>query len=640
MRPPPSPRYIPRVNQSQRLVQLGLALLLAWSFLLRAWVATPELSASRFWDERYGLDNVRSLLVKGEIRPANGFHPSLSYLPQAALLAASKALHRATGWEAFAVFRGKGFSPTAYLLCRLLQAVFGTLSIYLTYRLGKRLSSAGVGLAAAFLLSVIEWHLRQSVIYKPDILLVLTSLLAFLWSLDALERQTWQAYLRAGAAIGLALASKFNAGPIALPLVVAALANGGLRQWRRWSFLALAAATAAAVFLILNPFFVLDHDLYAQDFSRTLKNYAIKGKLDESSHGQVAWHGLLTLLSPSFHGKVVGTLALLGILGMTISLARGKAGDRAGRIGWTMALVYVFVYGVLYSLSTTNLSPHNWLPVTPYTSLFAAWALFRAWRWLAARWPVLASRGVAAAAAVPLVALLVLPPHAFAYHEVVPSTWTLAQSHLLARLGPLAGRVIYYEDAGKRFVLKRGPQDKAVSRAVKGLDRVPPGVLDGADVEIFRGERLSGTAGDFYRRRIAAVAPRQVVRFEPAAFRALGPPLVALVHPWRKDGRPIPLALSHPPGERRRLAGSLPPSIAAGEMVSLEIFLPKAWRQRGIGPVLVQGEPLALTSLGAGERVFSDRFRVAEPGAEIVIDLRRVGRRRETPIRVRLHRWR
>ena len=628
------------MNQS-RLVQLGLALLLAWSFLLRAWVATPELSANRFWDERYGLENIRSLLAEAEIRPANGFHPSLSYLPQAALLGASEALHRAAGWEAFAIFRGDGFSPTAYLLCRLLQAVFGTLSIYLTYRIGRRLHSAGVGITAALFLAVIEWHLRQSVIYKPDILLVLTSLLAFLWSLDAWERQTWRAYLRAGGAIGLALASKFNAGPIALPLVVAALANGGWRQWRRWSWLALAAATAAAVFLILNPFFLLDPDLYAKDFSRTLKNYAIKGKLAEGSHGQVAWHGLITLFSPSFHGGVVGTLALLGILGVTLSLARGTAGDRVARTGWLMALTYVFGYGLLYSLSTTNLSPHNWLPVTPYTSLFAAWTVFRAWSRLAARWPVLAARRVAAAVAAALAALLVLPPNAYAYREVVPSTWTLAQSHLSARLRPLTARVIYYEDLGRRFVLKHGPQDKAVSRAVKGLNRVPPAALDRADAEIFHGDVLSGPRGDFYRRRIAAAAAHQVARFGPAAFRARGPALVVLAHPWRKAGRPMRLALSQPPGAPDRLAGPLPDGLAAGEVVSLEIYLPKVWRQRGIGPVLVCGERLALASVGAaGERVFSDRFRIAEPEAELVVHLRRAGRPGEPQVRVRLHRWR
>ncbi len=627
-----------------RLVQLGLALLLVWSFLLRAWVATPELSSRRFWDERYGLDNIRSLLAGPgwDLRPANGFHPSLSYLPQAVLLGASEALHRATGWERFAVLQGDGFSPTAYLLCRLLQAIFGTLSIFLTYRVGRRLFSPGIGLAGALLLSVVEWHIRQSVIYKPDILLALTSLLAFLWSLDALERQRWQAYLKAGSAIGLALASKFNAGPIALPLVVAALAGGGgkgWKDWRRWSWLALAAVAAAAVFLILNPFVVLDSDLYAKDFSRTLKNYAIKGKLTQSSHGQVAWHGLIALLSPSFHGRVVGTLALLGMLvGALASFrrARGCDGRRTGRL---MALTYVFGYALLYSLSTKNLSPHNWLPVTPYTSLFAAWAAFRVWNGLGARWPALASLRVATAVAAPLVALLLVPPHLFAYREVVPSTWELAQQHLLERLRPLTARVVYYEEGGPRFVLRTTFEDRAVTRPVKGLDGVPPEALDRADAELFRSERLSSEGSDFYRHRIAA-APHQAARFEPVAFRALGPPLVVLVHPWREVGRPVRLALAHPAGAPRRLTGSLPGGSGTDELMSLEIYLPKVWRKRGIGRVLIGGKPLALSSLGAsGERLFSDRFR-AEPEAPVTVHLRRAARPGEPPVWIRLRRWR
>jgi dolichyl-phosphate-mannose--protein O-mannosyl transferase len=177
-------------RETERWVRWALAALLVWSFALRAWAAGFDLTAERFWDERYGFQNIEALLATGSPRPANGFHPSLSYLPQAALLAASEGLYQATGREAFRVRLGNGlFTPTAYLLARLLQALFGTLSLLLTYLIGRRLFSAKVGLGAALLLSVVPWHIRQSVIFKPDILLVLTTLLAFWWSLEAAGRR-------------------------------------------------------------------------------------------------------------------------------------------------------------------------------------------------------------------------------------------------------------------------------------------------------------------------------------------------------------------------------------------------------------------------------------------------------------------
>src|ERR1700686_4105026 len=50
--------------------RLALALLLAWACGLRLWLAVPELDEGRFWDERYGVENLCSLLVDGQLRPA------------------------------------------------------------------------------------------------------------------------------------------------------------------------------------------------------------------------------------------------------------------------------------------------------------------------------------------------------------------------------------------------------------------------------------------------------------------------------------------------------------------------------------------------------------------------------------------
>ena len=41
----------------KRTVWILLTLLIVWSFGLRLWYATPELDSTRFWDERYGLEN-------------------------------------------------------------------------------------------------------------------------------------------------------------------------------------------------------------------------------------------------------------------------------------------------------------------------------------------------------------------------------------------------------------------------------------------------------------------------------------------------------------------------------------------------------------------------------------------------------
>ena len=631
-----------------RLIRVFLLLLLAWSFLLRAWVATPELTASRFPDEVFGRVNIRSLLVKGQLKPAGTFYPSLSYLPQAALLGASEGLYRATGQEVFRVFGPRrDFTATGYLLCRLLQAVFGTLSLYLTYRIGRRLFSPAVGLGGALLLSVVEWHIRQSVIFKPDILLLLTSLLAFFWSLKAAGKPGWRRYMLAGVGIGLALSSKYNAAPLAIPLCVATLAKGpGGWDRRRWAWLVLAGVTSAAVFLLLNPYVLIDPHLYVSDFEKTLRHYANKGAAREGSHGSLPFHAVQTLLSESFHGLVVGTLSLLGMAGVAITVVRRPKWedpeyDRK-RVGRAMALAYVVGYILLYSFATTYPSPHNWLVLAPYTSLFAAWLAARIWSRLAARWPVLARPWVTAAAAVPAVLLVASWGQWTGYRLALPTTWDAAQRHLTGSLEPIKGRLAYYErDLGRLVV--RSNDGKAFAVATKRLEEIPPSLLDRSDAELFREDRLSGSEGGFYQRRLAAVAPGRVVRIHPSLFRVWGPSVVILVHPWRQMGGPVDLELL-PPGNLRRQKQKFVrlPGLAPQELGSLELALPETWKGQGVQAVSLGGKPLELARFkGVPQVLVTTRFDATEAGTPLVIRLERPAfATSDEQVRARLYRWR
>ncbi|HXO19188.1 MAG TPA: glycosyltransferase family 39 protein [Thermoanaerobaculia bacterium] len=605
----------------------GLGLLLLWSLGLRVWPADPKLTGNRFYDERYGVENLTRLLRDRTLRPANGFYPGLSYLPEAALLAGSIGLQHLTGSEIFAVFDGEGhFSHTGYRLCRLLQAFFGTLSIYLAFRIGRHLASPAVGLLAALLLAVVPWHLRQSIIFKPDILLVAACLLAFAASLWAAERPGAWRFLAAGAAIGVALGAKYNAGPIALPLVFAALAEGGWRDARRWLYLALAVASAIAVFLLSTPYLLLDPGLYTQSFGLTLHGYASKGEqLSGGSHLKVLALGVGALLSDSFHGPLIGAVGLLGFL--LAAVLRPPAGEisRGRRLGPRMALVYVAGYAVLYCLSTTYPSEHNWLPLAPFIALSAAWTLLRAWDWLAARSSLLRRPAVVAAALVPAVALLIQPAQYFVYQMAVPRTQDLARVYLNACLQPLGRRVVFDERGDQPPLILSQGKNFALVREVDRLVRIPPDELDRGDAELFPAVRLLGREGPFYRLRLAAGSA--IARFEPALLRVRGEALVVVVHPWQSadEAVPSPLSLSPVSQEARRLSAPLPGEARPREILSLEVWLPPTSADL-IDQILIDNRPhkLDFTGRQAGRLRFStDRFQVPALGARVTVVLTR-----------------
>ena len=303
-------------TQPRRItVRILLTLLIASSFALRLWHATPELDSTRFWDERYGLENLEPLLKQGQLRPVHGFHPGFSYLPHGAVLKVSDLLYRVTGWPKLAIFDSWGrYTSTAYMICRTLSVLFGTSTLVLLYLIGRRLGGDRLGLLAAFFLSVVPWHIRQSVLFKADITLLFTILLTVYLSLRAIDRPSIRSFAATGVAIGLALSSKFNAGPVAVPLTLGAFLSKGPKR-RAFLLLVCAAMVSLAVFLALQPFILIDPDIYRRSMGMTSAAYDKMAAKAGQGRLFLFWHLIESLVSASFHGRFVGGLAVIGLLG-------------------------------------------------------------------------------------------------------------------------------------------------------------------------------------------------------------------------------------------------------------------------------------------------------------------------------------
>lgn len=354
MEPTLSPLSAPR---APRIVTWLLALLLIWSFGLRIWYASQDLHSGEHYDERFTLRNVNALLRDHTLEPRHAFYLSLSYLPHTALLAASDGLYRLTGLQALAV-RGRGaddFTPTAYLLCRGLNALFGTLSLLLIYKIGARLYSPWTGLLAAAILASFSRHLLSSAEIKPDILVILLVALTFLWSLDAPRCQTLRPYLKAGLGVGLAVATKYTGVAAALPLAYTGLKEGW-RDRRRWLWLTLAGLTSVAVFVVLNPYLKLVFEF----IPKLVHGYAVKGTQEKSDHWTVFVRQVRFLIE--HHGAVVALFVGLGTLGLLWRAFRPAPDDpEARRVGTQLVLSILLGYSVIHALGMTLFRGQNYL---------------------------------------------------------------------------------------------------------------------------------------------------------------------------------------------------------------------------------------------------------------------------------------
>ena len=602
---------------SRRTARILLGCLLFWAFALRAWNATPDLTSTRFWDERYGLQNIELLLRDGQWRPAHGLHPGLSYLPHALVLKGSDLLYQVTGNESFAVLQTKrGFTPTAYLLCRLLQAVFGTLSLLLVYLIGTRLGSNRLGLLAAFLLSVVPWHIRQSVIYKADMVLVLAIVLAFYLSLRAIDRPTFATYAATGVAIGLAMAAKFNGGPAAVPITLGTLLSRD-RSKRTFFWLVAAGAISIGVFLVFNPYVLIEPDIYRRSMSRTVRVYARKGAAKGvDSPLDLIPRTLETLTSPSFHGLLIGSAALLGLAALTyLSLRYLKRSNIA--LYWLMALSFVLSYSVLYAVSTPNPSAHNWLPLTPFLALGAAWTLLALWSLLAELLPVRRRRVIGAVAALGLVALLGGSANAYTYQSTVPSTGNTALHLLRGSLKQPPGRQVISEHD---FAIPRMQEYRRARMALQqvgSLHLLSPRELDRFDAEVFPGIRLEDPEeGPFYRGRMERLPRGRVHVIRPRPFKAWGPEIVVLIHPLAA-GKEAERGVWVRDSEDRRLYLARLDSLANQEgLISLEFRRPPRSRK---GELRVGSERSAILGFRGPDHKPHQITRRFNPAAEVFL---------------------
>ncbi len=598
---------------ASRLQSWLLGMLLAWSFAVRLVFSWPDPTMNRIWDERYNAGNVAAILAEGQFQPVRAHYPTLSYMPHALLLKtweAARSLPGLQGAPSAVAMAPQGrpyLTPFGVRACRFLQVVVGTASLWVLYLIGRRLFGPGVALTAVLLLSVTPWHLRQSGAFKPDIMMVLASVVALYAMLAARRHGGLRSFAVAGAMVGATAAAKWNGGALVIPLL-ATIALGGVRDIglvvRRT---AAAGAAAAGVLVLLNPWLLLVPDLYRRHLSSTVTQYQERLAAAGSGWFDQPVSVVTSLASSVYFSPVLGVSALLGLGWLLVLVLRARTaaaplpGVRgSATIGDAWILLF-FSGGYVAALwaATRYPKPPNWLIVAPVGALAAAWLIHRLLESARAAHPAWVGR-----TAVP--ALVLVFGGAFAakahfvhrtmHDENVPLTVDEAARVAGARK-PLRGRTFITElPLGAQAFDPRTWESAFVPTVIRTDDLAQEAALEPlmADVLLFAASRLEPDEHPAYR-ELATADGARVQRFEPGLFRLRGEPIVLVRQPFRAAGPPVSAAFSAV-GEGaysvdpESLAGSVdgqPPSL-----VSLEIAIRTPSRDTVDVTVEIDGEPL------------------------------------------------
>jgi hypothetical protein len=251
---------------------------------------------------------------------------------------------------------------TLYTLARVAAALLGTAALWLLYATGARLFNRAVGLLAAAVEAVAFLPVFYAHLALNDAPTLAPATLSLLGSAGVLTKGRWRDYLIAGVGLGFACATKYTAGIVVVPLVVAIAGR------RTLAGIVLAGACALLAFLIANPYALLDyHSFHSELVHQSTLSAESQGKLGAPKQG-----GLLYYLWSFTWG--LGWVPALAALGGALTVWRHER-----RLGWLL------VPAALLFLAFMGLQGRyfgRWLmPIFPIACLLGAFFVVQLARW-------------------------------------------------------------------------------------------------------------------------------------------------------------------------------------------------------------------------------------------------------------------
>ena len=244
-----------------------------------------------------------------------------------------------------------------YLEGRIITALLGSATVLLLY-LALRRESHWLALIGAAFLAICPLHVLTSHYATVDVPATFFLTLAFLFALRGAGRADARAALPVGLAVGLAAATKYNAGLFLLPALVAPLFAGQKLKLGWW--LALPAG-ALLGFLVGNPYVWSPE--FARDVLFELRHAQTGGTLAFVTTGS----GWVYHLARGLPVALGYPLLAASAAGIVAAIARRSAPAR-------LSLLWIIFY-----LSVIGFGKERFIrylvPLTPFLCLLAAWGI-------------------------------------------------------------------------------------------------------------------------------------------------------------------------------------------------------------------------------------------------------------------------
>ena len=264
-----------------------------------------------------------------------------------------------------------------YQIGRFISAFLGALTVIAIFKLGKLTSRLGTGLIAAGLLATSFLHVRDSHFSVPDVAMTTFVIFSITLAVLGVQKVKPKYLYLAGVVGGLAIALKWTALPIVVPLSWACIKIFGMVS-RKSFFKLFRKLILTNMFIVLgfflgSPQILINPSPYLEiAFSKYDSTKAV---------GFEIWQ-VDTIPGFLFYGKTLlyGAGFVLLVLGIIGALRRmfliGKGGDKYSLLLLSFPVVYYLLMGITYEYFARYA-----LPLVPFLALFAAETIIGLWDW-------------------------------------------------------------------------------------------------------------------------------------------------------------------------------------------------------------------------------------------------------------------
>jgi len=337
----------------------------------------------RLWGISYGmpyvLDPDEAVLVNhamafgtGDLNPHYFIWPSLFMYLLFGIYGFTYAIGRILGWFSGTTDFVRLFFSDArpfYVPGRYISALSGTATVFVVFRMARKVHSIAAGLIAALFLSFAVQHVAFSHILKTHVLAGLFIVLSVDQAINILKDNSIKRYVLAGVFAGISASIVYHAGFVLISLFVAHVYvtdQSGFAKLRGLFSrrLLLACISCGLCFLAGTPYSVLDFGTFWKEL-HSVGGARLAGGIFEK--------GLLYPFESVIHGMGIplGVLAIVGILYALVSRKREYV---------IIASQPLFLGLFLMMFSAKE--PHHMLIAYPCLCVVGAATLADAYKWI------------------------------------------------------------------------------------------------------------------------------------------------------------------------------------------------------------------------------------------------------------------